>query len=75
MSAVVQAVAAAAAGVMVPWERLQLLVEDLVAAEVVVEDLVYIVLLAEEGCRGNHRVVEALAVEGSPAAENHQAGT
>lgn len=41
----------------------------LVAAEAV-EDPVYIALLVEEGHRDSRRVVEALAIEGSPAAEN-----
>ena len=46
---------------------------DLAAAEAV-EGPVYIALLAEvHWC--SRRVVEAFVVEGSPVAENHQAGT
>lgn len=52
----------------------QLLMGDLVAAEEV-EGPVYIALLAEEGHQCSRRVVEVLAVEGSPVAENRQGGT
>jgi hypothetical protein len=60
--------------VLAQWQVIQLLVEDLVAAEVV-EGPVYIALLAEGGYWCSRRVVETFAVEGSPVAENHQAGT
>lgn len=39
-----------------------------VAAEAM-EDLVYIALLVEEDHQGSRRVVEGLAIEGSPAAK------
>ena len=65
-------VAVAVALVLAQWKMFQLLVGDLVAAEAV-EGPVYIALLAEVHWY-SRRVVEAFAVEGSPVAEDHQAG-
>jgi len=56
------------------WREFQLLVGDPVVAEAV-EDLVYIALPAEGDHWHSRRAVEALAVEGTPVAEDHQART
>lgn len=67
--AVVRAVAVAVESVPAHWQWTQLLVGDLVAAEVVVVDPVYTALLAEEGHWCSHHAAEAVVVEGSPVAK------